>query len=196
MLEHWTDKVKGELKRWTSAMMSEEAKSKLDGIRRTENEYGVDPFGFNLDYALSAVAPFVWLYKHYFRVETHGIGNVPRGRVLFREGDDGDTLYLLAQGAIEISLAAPDARRTRIVTIAPGSLFGEAALIDGRPRSATAAVVERALLYEIHRSVLLEELPRTDPELAFLLMANLSRHVSLRLRDTTEMLRGLQDARG
>ena len=42
----------------------------------------MDPFGFDPDYALAAIAPFVWLYKKYFRVETHGIERVPRGRVL------------------------------------------------------------------------------------------------------------------
>src|SRR5262249_943719 len=49
--------------------------------KRVNGEFGVDPFGFDPDYALSAIAPFAWLYKNYFRVETHGIERVPSGRV-------------------------------------------------------------------------------------------------------------------
>ncbi len=56
---------------------------------RPQNEYGVDPFGFSLDYTLSALGPFVWLYKHYFRVETTGIEKVPPGRVLLISNHSG-----------------------------------------------------------------------------------------------------------
>lgn len=56
---------------------------------RSENEYGVDPFGFSLDYALSAVGPLLWLYKHYFRARTFGIEHVPPGRVLLVSNHGG-----------------------------------------------------------------------------------------------------------
>ncbi len=47
------------------------------------NEYGVDPYGLDIDYAVAAVAPVLWLYRKYFRVEVHGIAHVPtHGRVL------------------------------------------------------------------------------------------------------------------
>jgi 1-acyl-sn-glycerol-3-phosphate acyltransferase len=41
------------------------------------NEYGVDPYGFDIDFAVGAVAPFLWLYRKYFRVQVHDIENVP-----------------------------------------------------------------------------------------------------------------------
>lgn len=89
MLQRASDRLKKQLKSWTLKMAGDEAESRLTSIERPENEYGVDPFGFNLDYALSAVAPFVWLYKNYFRVETHGLENVPRGRVLLVSNHSG-----------------------------------------------------------------------------------------------------------
>jgi len=49
----------------------------------------VDPFGFDLDYSLSAVAPLLWLYRNYFRVETFGIEHVPAGRVLLVSNHSG-----------------------------------------------------------------------------------------------------------
>ena len=70
-------------------MMGDSVDEKIAALSRTENEYGVDPFGFSLDYALSAVAPFIWLFKHYHRVETFGIEKVPRGRVLLVSNHSG-----------------------------------------------------------------------------------------------------------
>src|SRR5512144_610211 len=47
------------------------------------NEFGVDPYGLDIEYATAAVAPFLWLYRKYFRVQAHGVENVPtEGRVL------------------------------------------------------------------------------------------------------------------
>lgn len=89
MLEGLTDKVKKGLRQWTASMLGDEAETRLQAVRRAENEYGVDPFGFNLEYTLSAIAPFIWLYKEYFRVETYGIERVPKGRVLLVANHSG-----------------------------------------------------------------------------------------------------------
>ena len=61
-----------------------------------------------------------------------------RARSLFREGEPGNHLYVLARGAVSIMIG--DARRanSRLVTFAPGSIFGEAAMFDGGLRSANA----------------------------------------------------------
>jgi 1-acyl-sn-glycerol-3-phosphate acyltransferase len=61
----------------------------MTALAPTQNEYGVDPFGFSLDFALAAIAPLIWLYKHYFRVEIHGIEKVPTGRVLLVPNHSG-----------------------------------------------------------------------------------------------------------
>ena len=89
MLEQLSDKVKQELRVWTERMVGPERKERLQALSRTGNEYGVDPFGFNLDYSLSALAPFFWLYRHYHRVETFGIEKVPKGRVLLISNHSG-----------------------------------------------------------------------------------------------------------
>lgn len=89
MFEQLGDKVRQQLKGWTEQMAGPERKERLQALARTENEYGVDPFGFNLDFSLAAVAPLVWLYRHYHRVETFGIENVPAGRVLLVSNHSG-----------------------------------------------------------------------------------------------------------
>jgi 1-acyl-sn-glycerol-3-phosphate acyltransferase len=79
---------------------------------RQGNEYGVDPFGLDLDFALSAVGPFVWLYQHYFRVETHGLEQVPEGRVLLIANHSGQ---LPADGAMIGTALLTQATPPRIV---------------------------------------------------------------------------------
>jgi 1-acyl-sn-glycerol-3-phosphate acyltransferase len=109
------EKLKLGLRKWTESMVGDDLEERLAG-ERPKNEYGVDPFGFDLEYALSAVGPFVWLYKNYFRVQTFGIENVPRGRVL-----------LVANHSGQIPL--------------DGAMIGVAMLIEARPGRAIRSMV-------------------------------------------------------
>jgi MFS superfamily sulfate permease-like transporter len=127
------------------------------------------------------------------RYVTHD--RVEPARVLFREGDPGDTLYLLTRGAVEISIAVEPDRRHRIVTMSAGALFGEAALLDGRPRSATAVAVEASAFYALTGTAL-DELVKSHPGIATTLLRNLARDVSRRMRETDQVLRALDDSQG
>lgn len=69
-------------------MAGEDLAQRLEGSR-PQNEYGVDPWGYSLEYSLSALGPFLWLYKHYFRVETHGLEKMPAKRVLLVANHSG-----------------------------------------------------------------------------------------------------------
>jgi 1-acyl-sn-glycerol-3-phosphate acyltransferase len=80
--------LKEGLRKWTLSMAGDDLDRRLEGSR-PQNEYGVDPWGFSLDYSLSAIGPFLWLYKHYFRVETFGLDKVPEGRVLLIANHSG-----------------------------------------------------------------------------------------------------------
>ncbi len=130
------------------------------------------------------------------RIEHHfGRRDCADGEVLFQEGDPGDRLCLLAQGAVEISIIVPGGARARIVTNAEGSLFGENALLDGRPRSATAQAVGDTVVFELSRAAL-EEIAAAEPEIMIRLMTNLAKLLSIRMRETNEILRQLEDSRG
>jgi 1-acyl-sn-glycerol-3-phosphate acyltransferase len=96
MLEQLGDRVKKGLRQWTERMAGErlsaeagEEGGRFTALARTGNEYGVDPFGFNREFSLAAIAPFIWLYRHYHRVEVHGIEHVPPGRVLLVSNHSG-----------------------------------------------------------------------------------------------------------
>jgi sulfate permease, SulP family len=117
------------------------------------------------------------------------------GEVLFQENEPGDRLCLLARGAVEISIMTSGKHRVRLVTMAAGSLFGEAALLDGRPRSAAAQAVEETVVYELTRAGL-DDIAAQHPRIAIRIMANLARIMSQRMRETNEILRQLDDSRG
>jgi 1-acyl-sn-glycerol-3-phosphate acyltransferase len=86
--ERISETVKYGLRQWTTSMGGPELEQRLKGSREP-SEYGVDSFGFSLDYALDAIGPFLWLYKYYFRCETTGVENVPQGRVLLVSNHGG-----------------------------------------------------------------------------------------------------------
>jgi CRP-like cAMP-binding protein len=70
------------------------------------------------------------------------------GSVLFREGEPGSEMYVIQSGEVEISRRIGDKRQT-LAILPPGEFFGEMAIINDRPRSATATVKARARLLVI-----------------------------------------------
>src|SRR5436190_12591592 len=69
--------------------------------------------------------------------------------VIFREGEPGDCLFLVVEGAVRISKNGRGGKQETLGYIQPGNFFGEMALIDGQPRSAQATAAERSILGRI-----------------------------------------------
>ncbi len=65
-----------------------------------------------------------------------------RNEVIFHQGDPGDALHVVATGAVKIVLPSPEGDEAIIATLRPGDFFGELALLDRAPHSATATAVE------------------------------------------------------
>jgi CRP-like cAMP-binding protein len=65
-----------------------------------------------------------------------------RNEVIFHQGDPGDSLHVVASGAVKIVLPSSEGDEAIIATLQPGDFFGELALLDGAPHSATATAVE------------------------------------------------------
>src|SRR5438270_452316 len=78
----------------------------------------------------------------------HLVRRHPSGTVLFREGDRGQTMYVIRSGKVNISKRIGDSEIT-LAMLGAGEFFGEMALLEGLPRSAGATVVEEALLIEV-----------------------------------------------
>src|SRR4051794_36280223 len=82
-------RLRSAMEKWTVQLGGPEMEARLARLVAPQNEYGVDPFGLDLDFAKAAVAPALWLYKNWFRVRTHGIERVPAGKVLLVANHSG-----------------------------------------------------------------------------------------------------------
>ena len=80
---------------------------------------------------------------------------VPRrftpNQIIFHLGDPGGLLYILTQGKVKISRATPDGQEALLAILGPGDFFGELALLDDSPRSATAMAIEPTETLTLHR---------------------------------------------
>jgi signal transduction histidine kinase len=74
-----------------------------------------------------------------------------KGRVIFREGESSDALYLIEQGSVEISALIGAQERRVFATFGVGDYFGEIAVIDSKPRSATAIARADTVVRRISR---------------------------------------------
>ena len=82
------------------------------------------------------------------------------GQEIFKEGSSGDGVYVVQEGAVEISsLVGPETRHV-FLRIGPGDFFGEMAVIEDKPRSASAVAVEPTVAAFIPRAEMLAELMR------------------------------------
>ena len=82
-------RVRNALEKWTVRQGGEDLEARLARLVAPQNEYGVDPFGLELEFTKAAIAPALWMYRNYFRVECHGISNVPPGRVMLIANHSG-----------------------------------------------------------------------------------------------------------
>src|SRR6185436_17076708 len=74
-----------------------------------------------------------------------------KGQVIFREGEDSDALYVIDKGSVEISALIGPRERRVFAIFGPGDYFGEIAVIDSKPRSATATAREPTMVLCISR---------------------------------------------
>ncbi|MDQ6765971.1 MAG: cyclic nucleotide-binding domain-containing protein [Verrucomicrobiota bacterium] len=74
------------------------------------------------------------------------IRELTEGEVIFREGDPGDSLYLIGEGSVQISKLGRGGNQETLAFIKSGNFFGEMALLDGEPRSAMATAAENTIL--------------------------------------------------
>src|SRR5262249_16798730 len=104
------------------------------------------------------------------------------GDVIFEQGDEGSSLFVVEEGAVEISYGEGRAR----VVLAPlftGQYFGELSLFDGSPRSATATASKRSRLIRLDRDDLVDFVNK-NPDAALRIIAEMSE----RLRQTNELM--------
>ena len=105
---------------------------------------------------------------------------VPAGEILMREAEPGHEMFVVRKGAVEVFKSA-GIGEMRLALLRPGACFGEMALIDIQPRSAGVRATEAATVWTLDHADL-ASLWKTDGQAFTLLVMNISREISRRLR--------------
>lgn len=106
---------------------------------------------------------------------------VAPGATVFSQGEEGDALYVLLRGTASVRLQLREGGDRRLVTFSPGTVFGKMALLDKGQRSATVVADEALQCYVLERASF-EELAAAHPRIGMVLLANLARELTLRMR--------------
>ena len=112
------------------------------------------------------------------------------GDVVFREGDEGDRLYVIESGEVRISRTIPGAGEEALTILKRGACFGEMSVLDESSRSADAIVHRRCRLMTITREDF-QALLESDRELGYKVLWNVVHLVCGRLRMTNDAMRSL-----
>jgi CRP-like cAMP-binding protein len=110
------------------------------------------------------------------------------GEVLFRQGNPGVGMYIVREGAVEI---LDETTGDTLAELSDGDFFGEMALLNETPRSATAVARADSVLYGLFRPDLLGLVER-DPSLGVQVLLRMSRVISERLVHTNDTVRELR----
>jgi CRP-like cAMP-binding protein len=108
--------------------------------------------------------------------------------VVFREGQTGAGVYLIKEGEVDICTRKEDGSELKLVTLHPGQFFGELALLEEAPRSATAVMRKGGVLLGLFQSDV-EQLVQRDSKLGARIIWNLARLVGARLRELSSSVR-------
>jgi len=103
--------------------------------------------------------------------------------IIFRENDTSSELYLIQDGLVEITRSVPEpGTEKRIVTLGKGQIFGEMALVDEGPRSASAHCIADGTRLWVAKRADFISLCEKDTSIGFIVMRNVAADLSFKLR--------------
>ena len=118
---------------------------------------------------------------------------VAAGEMLFAEGDDGKSMYIVREGALIMKRHCGDGNQARLLMMRPGDFFGVTTLIEMEPRPFSCTAEKDSVLYEL-TNMDLYKLYKTDPKTYLLLHQNIARELCRRLRKAAQRIAALEDA--
>jgi CRP/FNR family transcriptional regulator, cyclic AMP receptor protein len=111
---------------------------------------------------------------------------VERGQVLFWQDEPGESMFVLLEGAVKLVVSSRDGGLVELARLVAPASFGELAVLDGGPRSATAEAVERSTLLAITRAEVLR-LVHSEEQVAEALLRLLGTMVRRTTRQVTDL---------
>ena len=119
------------------------------------------------------------------------VNELAAGAVVFKEGESGRELYVILDGEVEVLRRSKRGHETRVAILGPGDWFGEMSVLDVPPRSATTRVLAPTHLLRSSPRHELDTLYRRDTRSYSLLILNIAREISRRLRVADGLLADL-----
>lgn len=104
------------------------------------------------------------------------------GEVIFDQGSQGDALYIVGQGQVEVRLKQASGQSAAAIYLGSGQVFGEMALVDHGQRSASIVVAEDNTRLYVITTDAFNQLCTLDSGIGFLVMRNIARDLSFKLR--------------
>jgi CRP/FNR family transcriptional regulator, cyclic AMP receptor protein len=112
--------------------------------------------------------------------------SVPRGQPFFLEGDPADSMFVLERGSVTVTKTL-QGREHLLAELRAGDCFGEVALLDLQPRTASVTAIEDCVAIQLSSAVLFQLYER-DLEQFTLIYMNMAKEIARRLRATDEHL--------
>jgi CRP/FNR family transcriptional regulator, cyclic AMP receptor protein len=97
-------------------------------------------------------------------------------QVIFHQGDPGGLLYIITEGKVKISRSMAEGQEAALAILGAGDFFGELALLDDTPRSATAKAVKPTVTFTLHREEFTAFIGQ-NPDFAHHVLATLARRI-------------------
>ncbi len=94
------------------------------------------------------------------------------GETVFRDSEDGNSLYLIKRGEVKACKTAPDGELFTLTLMKDGDIFGEMSFLDGRPRSATIVAISDLETYVLEKNDF-DTLVESNPRMVFKLLKNI-----------------------
>lgn len=118
---------------------------------------------------------------------------LPIDQIIFKEKEKGDKMYLILEGAVDIwKSEGKELKGSRLARLKPGEIFGEMALFDHEPRSASAvaAIAKESKILEWSEKDI-AKIVQEKPELGIKMLNNILKKISQRLRVANEAIHTL-----
>ena len=102
-------------------------------------------------------------------------------KLVFDEGTEGQTLYIIKTGEVKITKKDPEGREQVLALLKEGEIFGEMSFLDGRPHSASVSTVHSTRILKIEKADF-EQFIEEQPRAAYKIMKNIVYHVDTIVR--------------
>jgi CRP/FNR family cyclic AMP-dependent transcriptional regulator len=120
-------------------------------------------------------------------IDAASVDTIPAGVELMTEGELARSVFVVCEGELEIRKRGTHGSEVRVAVLRPGDCVGEMSLIDIQPRSATVRSLTPAVLVRLDH-VEIARLYKSNPEVYTLLVLNIAREISRRLRRADQVL--------